>query len=201
VVIAIIAILAGMLLPTLGRAQKKAKGIKCMNQLRQLGIATLNYAADNQDAVQLQAPTNPDVTWGSILATNASVRPFDLFVCPIYKPLKFTTWFQTYGVRVDPPKEYTRGTFREFLILGAVERPSEYLHLADTTSRGRMGFEATQFHMFKATNKLEVHGRHTSSANGLFLDGHVEACRKKRLEDVGITGLFDRDGINGYYFP
>ena len=58
---------------------------------------------------------------------------------PSYKPLKFINWFQIYGVRVDPPKEYTKGVFREFLNLGAVERPSEYLHLADTTSRGRLG--------------------------------------------------------------
>jgi len=201
VVIAIIAILAGMLLPTLGRAHRKAKGLKCLNQLRQLGIATLAYAADNKDAIQLGSPTDPDVTWGSILATNASVKPFDLFVCPSYKPLKFINWFQTYGIRMDPPKEYTKGTYREFLNLGAVERPSEYLHLADTTSRGRLGYQAVQFHMFRATNKLEVHGRHTSAANGLFIDGHTEACRKKRLEDVGITALFDRDGITGYYFP
>ena len=168
---------------------------------RQLGVATLMYAGDNNDTIQLMSPMFIDVTWGSILAAPASVQPFDLFVCPVYKPLKFVNWFQTYGVRTDPPKEYTRGQFREFLKLGAVERPVDYLHLADTTSRGRLGFEATQFHMFKATNKFEVHGRHTGSANGLFMDGHTEACRKKRLEDLGIPGLFDRDGINGYYFP
>lgn len=201
VVIAIIAILAGMLLPALGRAQQRTKGIKCMNQMRQLGIAILTYAHDNGDTIQLQNPKDIESTWGSILSTNSGVRPFELFVCPIYKPQKFVNWFQTYGVRVDPPKEYTKGTFGEFLNVGAVERPSEYLHLADTTSRGRMGYEATQFHTFKATNKFEVHGRHTSAANGLFIDGHTEACKKKRLEDLGITGLFDKDGIDGYYFP
>jgi prepilin-type N-terminal cleavage/methylation domain-containing protein len=49
VVIAIIAILAAMLLPSLGKAKQKAQGLQCLNQTRQLALAWLMYAQDNND--------------------------------------------------------------------------------------------------------------------------------------------------------
>jgi prepilin-type processing-associated H-X9-DG protein len=47
VVIAIMAILAAMLLPALGQARERARGVFCMNNTRQLGLGWQIYADDH----------------------------------------------------------------------------------------------------------------------------------------------------------
>jgi len=56
VLIAIIAIHAGMLLPALSKSKTKAQGIKCMSNLKQLELAHLLYPDDNND--RITAPGN-----------------------------------------------------------------------------------------------------------------------------------------------
>ena len=199
VVIAIIGLLASLLLPALSKAKEKARATACLNNLRQVGLATLMYAQDHQGLIQVDAPLLKGVTWGSLLASNAAVRPFDLFVCPSYKPFHFTNWLRIYGIRADPPEEAARGPLKEYLAVDSVDRPSEYLHLADTTSRGREGIGAQQFYYFRAAGEKEVHGRHGRVANGFLLDGHVESLNAHRLERLGIIGLFEADTVPGYF--
>jgi len=55
VVMAFIAILAGMLLPALSKANTKTQGIMCMNG-KQMMLAIAMYTGDNRDLY----PLNPD---------------------------------------------------------------------------------------------------------------------------------------------
>lgn len=59
VVIAIIAILASMLLPSLARAKEAGQRLSCANNMRQLGLAALLYAGDNDDRL----PPRSQATW------------------------------------------------------------------------------------------------------------------------------------------
>ncbi len=58
VVIAIIAILASLLLPGLARAKEKASRTACINNNKQLGLAMVMYADDNEDRM-------PWPNWGN----------------------------------------------------------------------------------------------------------------------------------------
>jgi prepilin-type N-terminal cleavage/methylation domain-containing protein/prepilin-type processing-associated H-X9-DG protein len=71
VVIAIIAILAAMLLPALSKAKERAKGISCVNNMRQLGLAVMLYCGDNRE----RFPENPDGAGGPPQAGEDSRRP------------------------------------------------------------------------------------------------------------------------------
>ncbi len=76
VVIAIIAILAGLLLPTLGRAKLKATQAACLSNQKQLALAFVLYADENNDRIVpyqtgggFWAGPNPTLNTGMSTAT------------------------------------------------------------------------------------------------------------------------------------
>jgi prepilin-type N-terminal cleavage/methylation domain-containing protein len=76
VVIAIIAILAAMLLPALAASKDKAKAVQCMNNARQLGLATLTYVGDNNDCYPYGVDIKNDITWSDPTAWHILLIPY-----------------------------------------------------------------------------------------------------------------------------
>ena len=102
VTVAVLAILASLILPALGRAKDRGRAIVCLNNLRQWSLATQLYALDHDDFLppegtpnpgesstnsgwyiqlprQLDLPRYHDMRW----RTNAAVNPgWSVWICP-----------------------------------------------------------------------------------------------------------------------
>jgi prepilin-type processing-associated H-X9-DG protein len=169
-----------------------------LSNLKQVGLFVLLYAEESQNHVQISSPLDAQFTWGGLVYTNQNAGSRSVFLCPAYPPREFTNWFRTYGVWSDPPKSVTAGEYDEDVVVFAIPKPVEYVHLADTTSLGRMGLGSVQFHSFRTNATNQVHARHNRTANGWFFDGHVEGMQRSRLEALGIAALFGPDTIPSY---
>ena len=94
IVVAIIAILAGMLLPVLGKARDLARKADCISRLKQQGIILASYGNDNKEWIPCGSgsiariypyagyPLNADNDWYSNKAASDILKRKGVLACP-----------------------------------------------------------------------------------------------------------------------
>jgi prepilin-type processing-associated H-X9-DG protein/prepilin-type N-terminal cleavage/methylation domain-containing protein len=193
VVIAIIAILAGMILPALAKAKEKARSIKCVSNLKQMGISTEMYSSDNNDYLPGNQHNLP--SW---LASLATYNGTNIYRCPGEKTRPYSyaiNDFLTAHPAGAPWFDFSRRTTvpaaAETMWMGEMMEDilgQDHFHFADYRNSPAPDDPSGAFSRDGFRSQVFVN-RHNSSANYLFLDGHVETIRWQtlplRLESSG----------------
>ncbi len=202
VVIAIIAILAALLLPALNQSRSKARAIKCVGNIKQLGIVFHTYAMDWDDYLPAKldaASRNWAVTLfraGYIGQAENSTgllkqKVANILLCPDFPPFVITGGQQIYGMctRIKYKDDtYTAFANGIYYRLGSIVRPSLQILLADTVYTTTQ----VQHHTFAVYSNLtdsnKLHARHFNRANVMLGDLNIATVESgKLLTDFEIS--------------
>ena len=195
VVIAIIAILAAMLLPALGKARERAHTISCLNNLKQLSGAEVQYNGDFNDYYACawdNGKTNK--YWMDFLYDGGVIsRP----VNPVVGLQRCAAEQRTtpVGTRSHYGQNRFANTWGVWLRCNKIKKPSETALLFDAVVVPN--YDTCDSHG-DVTNWRNIGGnRHGSfnARNYLLADGHGEAAERREVASgkyiwnlVGVSG-------------
>src|SRR5262250_2612097 len=80
VVIAIIAILAAILFPVFAQAREKARGISCLSNTKEMGLAVLMYVQDYDETFPIGAQADWNNSWPT--KVQPYIKNLAVFRCP-----------------------------------------------------------------------------------------------------------------------
>jgi len=218
VVIAIIAILAAILFPVFAQAREKARGISCLSNLKQTGLAYAMYTQDYDETTPLQ---NSPVTqrdsnnyfavtggyWYMLL--QPYVKNWQLFVCPDRattttsksNPAGLATSANTgrmmgYGYNDGWISDSGYGltlqttTGRPGKAIASIVAPADCVAFGDTYDTP--GYSIAMDNIFSGGDAPTSTGsiRHMANLNYAFVDGHAKIIHMKygKYVDGTITG-------------
>ncbi len=177
VVIAIIGVIASLLLPALSKARQRALAVNCLNNLRQVGIASVLYADDHDEQLPQSSHQRNPAT-GQRLSWVGTLEPYALstkvYKCPSdQNDARLYSFaindYVTYRPAGLPTLEFHRTTSiphpTDTLLFGEKSDGSDFV---DHYHFAQDGYDTNNFSFEVAVE------RHLSGANYLFVDGHVE---------------------------
>lgn len=195
VVIAIIAILAAMLLPALSKAKEKAKGISCLNSIKQVSLGYYMYADDNGDvlvslAINTPAPAGSFFPGAQILWPDL-LRPYIITTNVIHCPSALGSQF---GIGANHPELTSWAPGNINTKLSKIRKPSASIPFADSgmianyTEKDPDNWVETpgkEIYYWRTPNNLGYTtsdpqrpvNRHNQRCNTGYADGHAEGIK------------------------
>jgi len=190
VVVAIIAILASLLLPALNKARDKAKSIKCLSNLKQIGTFSMMYLND-YDGFYPRAIANSK-TWAQRLYESKYLTNYNVCSCPSVPESFSLVAYRMYGIR-NAFKNSGDGTVED-LPVKKLKTPSRVILAGDSWSRTSKCQWYTIFTGSGTT--VGIRTVHANKANLLFADGSGKNCLINDFRLLGVVAYVD---INGTY--
>ena len=188
VTISIIAILAGLLVPALSSARKKAQTTQCQGNLRQLSVTTFMYCQDNNDSLPFAWYDETDASDNNFLSLLTPLLyrvEFDgyedfetkVFTCPkrMSEPLVGPNPMRiSYGMNAYNSLEFPDPKTRR---LTQVQKPASTLMIADIA----FGYNHPPI---RRLDPDQVGYKHDSKASTVFFDGHAAVISLRQTNDI-----------------